>query len=91
MTTFCIAFYQLNHSTLPPFYKVFLREYFELKSPTLREKESLLSVTYNLVLGNLCFANLLSAVLVKSISIVHHGHAIAANSSESVSENCLFL
>jgi hypothetical protein len=67
------------------------REYFELKSPTLREKESLLSVTYNLVLGNLCFANLLSAVLVKSISIVHHGHAIAANSSESVSENCLFV
>ena len=30
----------------------------------IREKESMLSLTYNLVLGNLCVANLLSAVLV---------------------------
>ena len=51
----------------------------------IREKESMLSLTYNLVLGNLCVANLLSAVLVKSISIVHHGHASAANSTESSS------
>jgi hypothetical protein len=31
----------------------------------LREKEAMLSLAHNLLLGNLCVANLLSAVLVK--------------------------
>ena len=31
----------------------------------------------------MCFANLLSAVMVKSISIVHHAYAVAANTSQS--------
>ena len=39
----------------------------------LREREQLLTKTHNLILANICFANLTSAVLVKSISIVHHG------------------
>jgi hypothetical protein len=32
----------------------------------LREKESLVSLTHNVLLANLCCANLLSAVLVKA-------------------------
>ena len=38
---------------------------------------------FNLVLGNLCLSNLTSAVLVKSISIVHNGYAVAANTTQS--------
>ena len=38
----------------------------------IREKEAVAGVT-NLLLANLCFSNLTSAALVKSISIVHHG------------------
>jgi hypothetical protein len=34
----------------------------------LREKEAMLALAHNLLLGNLCVANLLSAVLVKEIS-----------------------
>ena len=38
----------------------------------------MLAATFNLVLVNLCSANLLSAVCVKSVSIVHNAYAVAA-------------
>ena len=41
------------------------------------------------VLINLCSANLLSAVIVKSISIVHNAYAVAANSSKSNTAFCI--
>ena len=41
------------------------------------------------VLINLCFANLVSAVMVKSISIVHNAYAVAANTSQSNIAFCL--
>lgn len=44
---------------------------------SIREKESLLNNTINVVLGNLCFANLVSAVFVKSIAVIYHGYAVA--------------
>ena len=49
----------------------------------------MLSKTFNLVLLNLCSANLVGAVLVKSISVVHHGYAVAANVLESEVAFCL--
>ena len=55
----------------------------------LREKETLLTKTHNLVLGNICASNLVSAVLVKSISIVHHGYAVAARVTQSNIAFCL--
>ena len=55
----------------------------------LREKETLLSKTHNLVLGNICASNLVSAVLVKSISIVHHGYAVAARVTQSNIAFCM--
>ena len=45
----------------------------------------------HLVLGNLCLANLFSAVLVKSISIVHHGYVVAANTTKSNVAFCNIL
>lgn len=44
---------------------------------SIREKESLLCNTVNVILGNLCFANLVAAVFVKSIAVVFHGYAVA--------------
>lgn len=44
---------------------------------SIREKESLLNNTVNIILGNLCFANLVAAVFVKSIAVVFHGYAVA--------------
>ena len=41
------------------------------------------------VLINLCFANLVSAVMVKSISIVHNAYAVAANTSQSNIAFCM--
>ena len=55
----------------------------------LREKDNLLTKTHNLVLGNICAANLVSAVLVKSISIVHHGYAVAARVTRSNIAFCM--
>ena len=55
----------------------------------LRERETLLTKTHNLVLGNICASNLLSAVLVKSISIVHHGYAVAARVTQSNIAFCM--
>ena len=37
----------------------------------------------------MCFANLLSAVMVKSISIVHNAYAVAANTSQSNIAFCM--
>ena len=48
----------------------------------IQEKEATMGM-FNLVLGNLCFSNLTSAVLVKSISIFHNGYAVAANTTQS--------
>ena len=49
----------------------------------------MLCVTFNLVLINLCSSNLLSAVMVKSISIVHNAYAVAANTTHSNIAFCL--
>ena len=55
----------------------------------LRERETLLTKTHNLVLGNICASNLLSAVLVKSISIVHHGYTVTARVTQSNIAFCM--
>ena len=39
--------------------------------------------TFNIVLINLCSSNIISAVLVKSFSIVHNAYAVTANSTQS--------
>ena len=44
---------------------------------SVRERESLLNSTVNVVLANLCAANLVSAVFVKSIAVVYNGYAVA--------------
>jgi len=44
---------------------------------SIRERESLLNSTVNVVLANLCAANLVSAVFVKSIAVVFNGYAVA--------------
>ena len=49
----------------------------------LREKPKLLGETHNLVLANICGSNLMAEVLVKSFSIVHQGHAVAARVLQS--------
>ena len=55
----------------------------------IKKEEELLGKTFNLVLVNLCSANLLGAVLVKSISIVHNGYAVAAHVLETDVAFCL--
>ena len=64
---------------------------------SLREKEELLGITQNLVspstsstqvLLNMCTSNLVSAVFVKSISIVHHGFAVATGGTHSTIAFC---
>ena len=50
---------------------------------SIREKEEMLAVEVSLLLANLCASNLLSAILSKSIGIVHNGHAVASNSLRS--------
>lgn len=44
---------------------------------SIQEKASLKNNTVNVVLGNLCFANLIEAVFVKTIAVVYHGYAVA--------------
>ena len=44
---------------------------------SIKEKETLLSQTHNVLIGNLCFANLVSAVFVKAIAVTYHGYAVA--------------
>ena len=56
---------------------------------SVKEKENMLCVTFNLVLISLCSSNLLSAVMVKSISIVHNAYAVAANTTHSNIAFCL--
>ena len=59
----------------------------------IREKESLLSKTFNLVLVNLCLSNLANCVMVKSVSVVHHSHAVmialSPNTNSSLPAFCL--
>ena len=55
----------------------------------LRERENMLGMTFNLVLINLCSSNLLSSVMVKSISIVHNAYAVASNSTQSDIAFCM--
>ena len=55
----------------------------------IKEKEEMLGITFNLVLINLCSSNLLSAVMVKSISIVHNAYAVAANTTQSDIAFCI--
>ena len=61
---------------------------------SLREKDAMLGVTQNMVgsltfpalpqvLLNICTSNLVSAVFVKSISIVHNGYAVASRDTKS--------
>ncbi|CAB4059738.1 TAAR [Lepeophtheirus salmonis] len=45
---------------------------------SIREKESLLNSTLNVILGNLCCSNLMAAVFVKSIAIIYNGYAVAS-------------
>ena len=56
---------------------------------SIKEREEMLGVTFNLVLLNLCSSNLLSAVIVKSISIVHNAYAVASNSTQSDIAFCI--
>ena len=56
---------------------------------SIKENEDRLGVTFNLVLISLCSSNLLSAVMVKSISIVHNAYAVAANSTHSDIAFCI--
>ena len=56
---------------------------------SIKEKDEMLGATFNLVLLNLCSSNLLSAVMVKSISIVHNAYAVAANSTQSDIAFCI--
>ena len=56
---------------------------------SIKEREDILGVTFNLVLLNLCSSNLLSAVMVKSISIVHNAYAVASNSTQSDIAFCI--
>ena len=56
---------------------------------SIKEREEMLGVTFNLLLMNLCSGNLLSAVMVKSVSIVHNAYAVAANSTETDIAFCL--
>lgn len=46
---------------------------------SIREKESLLESTVNMLLSNLCSANLVAAVFVKSIAVIYNGQAVAAS------------
>ena len=56
---------------------------------SVKEKEDMLGTTFNLVLINLCSSNLLSSVMVKSISIVHNAYAVASNSTQSDIAFCI--
>ena len=56
----------------------------------IKEREATIGM-FNLVLVNLCLSNLTSAVLVKSISIVHHGYVVAANTTQSNIAFCTIM
>ena len=56
----------------------------------IKEKEATIGM-FNLVLVNMCLSNLTSAVLVKSISIVHHGYVVAANTTQSNIAFCTIM
>ena len=48
----------------------------------IKDKKATMGM-FNMLLANLCVSNLTSAVLVKSISIVHNGYSVAANTTQS--------
>ena len=50
---------------------------------SVKVKLGMLWDTFNIVLINLCSSNIISAVLVKSFSIVHNAYAVTANSTQS--------
>ena len=56
---------------------------------SIKERVAMLGVTFNIVLINLCCSNLLSAVMVKSMSIVHNAYAVAANSTDTDIAFCI--
>ena len=56
---------------------------------SIKEQEEILRITFNLVLISLCSANLLNAVVIKSISIVHNAYAVAANTTQSDMAFCI--
>ena len=43
----------------------------------IKDKKATMGM-FNMLLANLCVSNLTSAVLVKSISIIHNGYVVAA-------------
>ena len=47
----------------------------------IKENESLLGNTFNVLLANLCFSNLVAAVFVKAFAIVYNGYAVAAGTT----------
>lgn len=59
---------------------------------SIRERESLLNSTVNVILANLCAANLVSAVFVKSIAVVYNGYAVARCVPNAASDflRCLY-
>ena len=58
---------------------------------SIRERESLLNSTVNVVLANLCTANLVSAVFVKSIAVVYNGYAVARHAHVMLHPETFFL
>ena len=57
-------------------------------STSVKVKLGMLWDTFNIVLINLCSSNIISAVLVKSFSIVHNAYAVTANSTQSDLSMC---
>ena len=55
---------------------------------SVKVKLGMLWDTFNIVLINLCSSNIISAVLVKSFSIVHNAYAVTANSTQSDLSMC---
>ena len=53
-----------------------------LSFPNARNTLELIFVSFspvNVILANLCFANLIAAVFVKSIAVTYNGYAVAAS------------
>ena len=49
---------------------------------SIQQEEALFNQTVNVILGNLCAANLIAAVFVKCIAVVFHGYGVARDSWE---------
>ena len=55
----------------------------------IKDNEEMLRKTFNIVIISLCSSNLISAVMVKSISIVHNAYAVATNLKQSDIAFCI--